>query len=212
MSKFLWLLGAGHGGMIDGKYQTAGKRSPKWDKGVYYEGVGNRDFVKRILKELRYLQIECLNPYDTEIDVPLRERVAIINALFKYNKRIRFISVHSNAGGGTGFSIYTSRGRTKSDQMATMYYEEITKIFPNIRFRSDFHSDGDADKERDFYMLSKTNCPAILSENLFMDHKGDYEKLFDPNVRYGIVLAHVNTILRVEGLATQSKLHTWELG
>ena len=28
MSRYTWLLDAGHGGIIDGVYQTAGKRSP----------------------------------------------------------------------------------------------------------------------------------------------------------------------------------------
>ena len=33
------ILDAGHGGMINGKYQTKGKRSPVWEDGsVLYEG------------------------------------------------------------------------------------------------------------------------------------------------------------------------------
>jgi len=47
--KFIYLLDAGHGGLIDGKYTTAGKRSPIWDDdSVYYEGVGNRDIRKKL--------------------------------------------------------------------------------------------------------------------------------------------------------------------
>ena len=43
------ILDAGHGGMIDGEYQTAGKRSPIWDDGSqYFEGVGNREIVSKL--------------------------------------------------------------------------------------------------------------------------------------------------------------------
>ena len=51
MSKYTWLLDPGHGGIIDGVYQTAGKRSPKFPDGsVLYEGEFNRDVVGRIIK------------------------------------------------------------------------------------------------------------------------------------------------------------------
>ena len=52
MSKFIWLLDSGHGGLDPdtGKYVTPGKRSPVWNDGSqYFEGVGNRDIVRRIL-------------------------------------------------------------------------------------------------------------------------------------------------------------------
>ena len=32
-SNYLWILDNGHGGIIEGEYQTAGKRSPVWDDG-----------------------------------------------------------------------------------------------------------------------------------------------------------------------------------
>lgn len=40
--------------------------------------------------------------------------------------------------------------------------------------RFDF-SDGDADKEDNFYILKNTNCPAILLENFFMDNQVDFD-------------------------------------
>ena len=42
MSKYLYIFDPGHGGLVDGKYQTAGKRSPKFADGkVLFEGVNN---------------------------------------------------------------------------------------------------------------------------------------------------------------------------
>lgn len=54
MSKYLWLLDPGHGGVIDGEYQTPGKRSPLLeDNKQLYEGEFNRAIVQRILKRYR---------------------------------------------------------------------------------------------------------------------------------------------------------------
>jgi N-acetylmuramoyl-L-alanine amidase len=44
--------------------------------------------------------------------------------------------------------------------------------FPSEKFRTDY-SDGDQDKEENFYLLRKTICPAILSENFF--HTNEHE-------------------------------------
>ena len=50
MSRYTWLLDPGHGGFIDGVYQTAGKRSPEFPDGSQlYEGEFNRDVVARIM-------------------------------------------------------------------------------------------------------------------------------------------------------------------
>jgi hypothetical protein len=49
-SNYLWILDNGHGGMIDGVYQTPGKRSPVWPDGTQlFEGEFNRAIVKRLL-------------------------------------------------------------------------------------------------------------------------------------------------------------------
>ena len=72
--KYTWLLDAGHSGLLGGVYSTPGKRSPKWEDGVYYEGVGNRDFVRHLKKELDYLGIASIIPYDTELDLDLNLR------------------------------------------------------------------------------------------------------------------------------------------
>ena len=42
-SKYIWILDNGHGGIINGVYQTAGKRSPIWADGTQlFEGEFNR--------------------------------------------------------------------------------------------------------------------------------------------------------------------------
>lgn len=93
-----------------------------------------------------------------------------------------FISIHVNAAGkgtwGTarGWEIWTTRGKTKSDTLATYIHNAAARIFDGHKMRTDM-TDGDPDKEKDFYVIKKTSCPAVLIENFFMDNKDDLEFL-----------------------------------
>ena len=52
------ILDNGHGGMLNGKYQTSGKRSPKWPDGSQmFEGVFNRGVVQKIARLLDWAEI-----------------------------------------------------------------------------------------------------------------------------------------------------------
>ena len=116
-----------------------------------------------------------------------------------------YVSVHVNAAGSDGqwknargWSVYTSPGKTKSDTLATYLYEEAKTILPpdsKYYVRSDF-SDGDPDYEASFYVLTKTKCPAVLTENLFQDNKDDYNFLTSWEGKRKIVEIHVNGILK----------------
>jgi N-acetylmuramoyl-L-alanine amidase len=86
------------------------------------------------------------------------------------------LSIHSNAGGGTGFEVFTSPGQTKSDKVANVFCDNYKRFFPDFKFRAGY-ADGDADKEADFYVLRKTDCPALLVENLFFDNRSEAEFL-----------------------------------
>ena len=55
------LLGNGHGALINGKYQTAGKRKDWLDKGIIYEGEFNRAIVNDIIEQLTYYKIPYVN-------------------------------------------------------------------------------------------------------------------------------------------------------
>ena len=63
-----------------------------------------------------------------------------------------------------------------------------------LRLRTDY-TDGDLDIESDFYILRHTSCPAVLTENLFMDNQDDYNFLLSEEGRQAIVDLHVDGIL-----------------
>jgi len=58
-------------------------------------------------------------------------------------------------------------------------------------------ADGDIDKESDFYILKKTNCPAVLTENLFMDTENDCRFIMSEQGRKIIANLHVEAIKKM---------------
>jgi len=190
------LLDNGHGGLINGTYQTLGKRKD-WGAGnVIYEGEFNRAIVNGIIQELTRLKIPYVNIAPEYWDVRLETRVRRAN---KYPaNRCFYLSVHSNAGGGTGSEIFTSPGDTKSDKIATVFGNTYQAQFPDRILRTDF-TDGDLDKERRFYVLTKTNMPAILTENFFMDNREEFDTiLMTKTGREAIIKYHIDAIQKVK--------------
>ena len=106
MSRFTWLLDPGHGGMIDGVYQTKGKRSPAFNDGVVlYEGELNRAITNNIIELAAATDIEVIDIVDSQEDVPLRERVRRANKLHKEKRNCIYVSIHANAyGNGSDFN------------------------------------------------------------------------------------------------------------
>ena len=191
----LIIMDPGHGGLDKGKYVTAPNKMHVFEDGfTVYEGVFNRDIVKKICYVLKSRGIPNFNLVPGPQDTPLPERVAYANELVKkYNGRAIYISVHANAGGGTGFEVYTSKGETKSDKIADFYIESMIEEFPDQKARVDT-LDGDFDKEANFYVLKHTACPAILTESFFMDKREDAELMRSYAGQMKIVNAHLKTI------------------
>lgn len=184
------LLDNGHG------KETPGKRSPRWKDGSQlFEWEFNRSIVSRLITLLaeNYIPFEIVTPEDT--DIPLEERVRRANKFCcKYGKNnCLLVSIHANAGGGSGWEAWTSIGNTDSDTYATLFYEEARKYFAGWKIRQDT-SDGDPDKENNFYILKHTLCPAVLTENFFMDTEKDCRFLMSREGRDKIANMHLSAI------------------
>jgi len=206
MSKYIYLLDAGHGGIDDNNvYTTSGKRSPIWKdtNEQYFEGEGNRIIRDELAVELSRKGIKYHYVSVGSKDVGLKERVAVINAYCDaYGKdNVILISIHSNGASnplGQGWEVYTSRGQTKSDPIATVFYNEALQEFPRRKFRKDT-KDGDVDKEANFYIIAKSKCRAILTENFFMTNKYECQNiLLTKSGLSKIANLHLNGILQVE--------------
>lgn len=188
--------------MINGVYQTDPKigKFHKFPSGIIaYEGVINRIFKDKLIKQLKIKEIPYIDICPTEEDISLENRVKEINkACQMYGKHnCLLLSQHSNAGGGTGFEIFTTRGKTKSDEYAEILAEILIKKFPYIKFRSD-KTDNDLDKEADFYIIKKSLCPAILIECLFFDNWSDYLMLYNSLFQVKYIQALMDFIQKVK--------------
>ena len=184
----------GHGLM------TAGKRSPD---GQFREPFYNREIARRVVSDLRDrgLDAELLVPEDD--DISLAERVRRVNtACFLLGKQnVILVSIHVNAAGNgskwlnaTGWSVYTCKGQTASDKLAECLCQAAIKNFPGRRIRTDM-SDGDMDWEEGFYILRKSLCVAVLTENFFMDSISDLEYLQSRAGKQAVVDTHVEGIV-----------------
>ncbi len=102
-----------------------------------------------------------------------------------------FISLHCNSfssPGVHGIEVFTSIGTTDADAAAEYVCTSLQLAFPQSRFRPDL-SDGDQDKEDDFYVLTKTRCAAILVEMGYLSNEEERTWLTDPAAQDAIAEA-----------------------
>jgi len=164
MSKYLYILDAGHGGLSpDGRYVTAGKRMVK-DDFVFYEGVNNRDNVKRILEAMKKAGLEAVDIVNDWRDISLTERVKRANEIATGRKCV-YISIHSDANSngkewnqasGIGTYVYTKGSKASSDLSKYMHQELSCNFYGIAKDRKI--------KKCAFYVVRRTNCPAVLLE------------------------------------------------
>lgn len=189
------LIDNGHGS------NTAGKRSPD---GLFREYAYAREIAAEITYQLRR------KGYDAELLVPELYDVALIERVHRVNVKcqsngasnVLLVSIHCNAAGNgkewksaRGWEAWTSPGQTEGDKLAECLYESALESFaPGTPIRSDW-GDGDFDKENHFTILSKTLCPAVLTENFFQDNTEDVEFMQSESGKKAIVKCHVNGII-----------------
>lgn len=192
------LIDPGHG--ID----TPGKRSPD---GQFLEYLWNRQVADLLLEKLVAMGIDASLVVTETNDVTLRNRVNRVNTIC--NKvgasNVLLVSVHANAAGNgsswqnaKGWSCYTSKGKTKSDQVAECLYEAFEEEFPERKIRKDM-SDGDRDWEENFYVLEKSRCPAVLLENFFYDNKEECAWMLQEETKRRIASAAAKGIAKYVG-------------
>ena len=212
------LIDNGHGS------DTPGKCSPDRKLREYLK---SREIARKLVKTLNSRMVNAKAPIEAHLlveedrDISLPERCRRANAYCgKYGKaNVLLVSIHCNAAGGDGkwksaggWSVYTSPGKTKADDLATAIWKaadeglkDYKEQFPILQkqgaydskqrpMRADW-SDGDPDYEARFYILVHTKCPAVLTESLFQDNKADCDFLLSEEGTQAIVELHANGIL-----------------
>lgn len=185
------LLDNGHG------VNTPGKCSP--DK-TLLEYKWAREIVDKLMVEFAKLGIRSIKLVPEDTDISLRERVRRANQHYKNNnKQAILISVHCNAAGADGkwhnacgWSVFVAQNASNnSKRLARNLYEEAEK--------RGLKGNRSVPKEKywvqSLAMCRDTNCPAVLTENMFQDNKEDVAFLLSEEGKKKIIDAHVQGVL-----------------
>ncbi|MBD5506275.1 MAG: N-acetylmuramoyl-L-alanine amidase [Lachnospiraceae bacterium] len=187
------LLDAGHGDPPI----TGGKCSP--DKTIL-EYYWARDMVERIARKAKDAGIPVHIIVPEKSDIPLKTRTNRVNDLCRKlgASNCVLLSIHINAAAGTGW--HNARGWSgwvapnaskNSKRLARILWEQANKagLRGNRSVPSEKYWVGN------FAIIRDTLCPAVLTENLFMDNKEDAEYLKSEAGKEAIANLHVDALL-----------------
>lgn len=203
------IIDYGHGGMIDGEYQTpSGKQYHFTEPEEFsiYEGVFNRGVASKLMSILAEAGLEvydcvedcyvtdpvCAEDLEQQ-DISLATRVRNANSENKRGKTL-FISIHANAIGNSirgpsqsarGASVFVYRDSGTTGRIASNLLSEYKNT--GLRPRKIVEN-------KSFYVLRKTVMPAILSENGFFVNIDDAKYLSSAKGQWEIATAHFESI------------------
>ena len=185
------LIDNGHG------YNTPGKCSP--DKRLL-EWKYTREIATELLARLKAAGFDAERIVTEDVDISLRERCRRVNAICKRvgASNVVLVSIHNNAAGSggkwrdaTGWCgfVYT-KASSKSRHLAQLLYAEAEK--------RGLKGNRSVPRERywmkNLAMVRDTACPAVLTENLFQDNKGEVDFLLSPQGHEAIVSLHFDAL------------------
>ena len=186
------LIDNGHGS------NTAGKCSPD---GRLREYAWAREIAKRIEAALKLRGYDARRIVTEEYDVPLSTRCRRVNTICKQvgAKNCVLISVHVNAAKSdgkwheaSGWSVFVApNASTNSKKLAQILYNEAevhclkgNRAVPACKYWTG-----------NYAIVRDTNCPAVLTENLFQDNKNEVDFLMSETGKQDIVRLHIDGII-----------------
>lgn len=186
------LIDNGHG------EETPGKRSPD---NRLREYLYCREIAQRVSRELTLKGVDALLLVPETKDTPLKDRVRKVNAWCRKAGagNVALVSIHNNAAGAdgkwhsaTGFSVYVSGNASANSK-------RLAKIFTDRAIEMGLMGNRSIPKERywvqSLAMTRDTDCPAVLTENLFQDNEGDVDYLLTEEGKRSITRLHVESII-----------------
>lgn len=187
------LIDNGHGN------NTAGKCSP--DR-THFEFEWTREIAKRLEDALKLRGYQATRITTEQKDITIAERCRRVNAVCAAygNKNCLLVSIHNNAAGSsghwlgaTGWSVYVSKNASSnSKRLAQLLYAEAERL--------GLQGNRSVSKEKywvqDLGICRDTKCPAVLTENLFMDNRADLKILQSEDGKDKIVELHVEGIIK----------------
>ena len=185
------LIDNGHGSNILGKCSPDGNlREYAWA----------REIASRLVAELKKRGLDAERIVTEESDIPLRERCRRVNTICAKlgSKNVMLISIHINAAkndgkwhDASGWSGWVAPNASQNSKiLAQLLYDEAAKrnlkgnrSIPSCRYWVG-----------NFAIVRDTNCPAVLTENLFQDNTAEVEFLMSERGKQEIVNLHSDAI------------------
>lgn len=192
MANKIITIDAGHGLYTSGK-QTASNLGT-----VYKEWTLNDKVVRKIMNALANyngVEVHRIDDPTGKTDVPLNTRVNKSNSL----KADIHISIHHNAGGGTGTEVYWhTYGTTADKKLAGI-------VAPKLASKTGMRNRGV--KQAQFAVLG-CKATAILCEGGFMDTANDYRLIILDSGQQAYADAVVEALVEYLGLTKKPQTST----
>ena len=192
--KALCIIAQAHGS------DTPGKCSP--DKS-FYEWQWSREFTKMLIKGLDEIGVDSVIINPSEKEVGLVTQANNVNKMYASERgtydEIFLLSPHVNAGNefrwssSSGFTAWVgTKAGKKSKRLGTIFGEiaEEMKLTGNRYIPRDKYWVGN------FTILNRTNCPAVLTENMFQTNKKDVEFLKSDEGKKKLLDLHIEAVKR----------------
>lgn len=164
------------------------------DSGALGHGLREKDVTLALCERMARLfdeyVVDVRLSRNRDVTMSLRERTDDAN---RWGADF-LLSVHVNAGGGTGYEDYIYNGSVLPETMRIrdVVHREVALELGDVRNRGK--------KRANFHMLRESKMAAMLSENLFIDTAADAAKLKSAVYLQKIARGHVNGIVKAFGL------------
>ena len=182
--------GAGKTVVLDAGHDASNLANKSPD-GSYYEHEFSLDMAKRIGAHLRRCGVTVVETRPDGAAVSLAERCAVANNI---NGLDLFVSLHSNASGGSGWSsargwsayVYGAGG--EREQAANTIAAWVRQVGVTLRSAPIVY-------DPSLYVLKHTVAPAVLIEHAFHTNKEDVVNLLDDAWRATVAEAEARGIM-----------------
>lgn len=175
------------------------------DPGATVNGLMEKDFCLTIALKLRNIlnqeykghAVKLSRTIDTTLT--LKQRTDMAN----HWGADYLVSVHINAGGGTGFESYTFNGsyvgKDETNRLRNLIHDEIIK-------GTGFKDRGR--REANFHMLRESSMHGMLTENGFIDSRSDASNLNRDAFLRRVADGHARGLVKALGLKKNSGVET----
>jgi len=133
--------------------------------------------------------------YDSNVELSKRGQMAVdleVNAL---------ISIHFNAGGGTGFEAIYSLNDNSAHWIADRIFDEVSTV--GINMRKVYSKESEIYPNSNYYAVLRA-CenivPGVILESLFLDSEQDIQFLNQPNSLKRLAICYAKGICKAYGV------------